>query len=145
MRRLILSAVMIVTALTFTLDANAQNEKKEVMQKKTERTTKLTKRGDVKKVDAMTAARVYRGPLCPFQVIDIFEKEGLQKYEASFILKFLQNVVNTYINNRVLLSDGTEGDIIYINQASLSRPMIKSGSRFIDLSVHPELFIERIL
>lgn len=95
--------------------------------------------------DAMTAARVYRGPLCPFQVIDIFEKEGLQKYEASFILKFLQNVVNTYINNRVLLSDGTEGDIIYINQASLSRPMIKSGSRFIDLSVHPELFIERIL
>lgn len=56
MRRFILSAVMIVTALIFTLDANAQNEKKEVMQKKTERTTKLAKRGDVKKVDAMTAA-----------------------------------------------------------------------------------------
>ena len=52
MRRFILSAVMIVTALTFTLDANAQNEKKEVMQKKTERTTKLAKRGDVcKKAD----------------------------------------------------------------------------------------------
>ena len=34
MRRFILSAVMIVTALTFTLDANAQNEKKEVIQKK---------------------------------------------------------------------------------------------------------------
>lgn len=95
--------------------------------------------------DAMTAARVYRGPLCPFQVIEIFEKEGLQKYEASFILKFLQNVVNTYINNRVLLSDGTVGDIVYINQSALSRPMIKSGSRFIDLSVHPELYIEKIL
>ena len=60
--------------------------------------------------DAMTAARVYRGPLCPFQVIDIFEKEGLQKYEASFILKFLQNVVNTYINNRVLLSEEALAD-----------------------------------
>ena len=95
--------------------------------------------------DAMTAARVYRGPLCPFQVIDIFEKEGFQKYEASFILKFLQNVVNTYINNRVLLSDGTVGDIVYINQSALSRPMIKSGSRFIDLSAHPELYIEKIL
>lgn len=95
--------------------------------------------------DAMTAARVYRGPLCPFQVIDIFEKEGLQKYEAAYILKFLENVVMTYMNNRVRLSDGTEGDIVYINHAHLSRPMIKSGGRFIDLSVTPELYIEEII
>lgn len=95
--------------------------------------------------DAMTAARVYRGPLCPFQVIEIFEKEGLQKYEAAFILKFLENVVNTYMNNRVLLSDGTEGDIVYINHAILSKPMIKTESGFVDLSQHPELSIEKIL
>lgn len=95
--------------------------------------------------DAMTATRVYRGPLCPFKVIDIFEKEGLQKYEAAYILKFLENVVMTYMNNRVRLTDGTEGDIVYINHAHLSRPMIKSGKRFIDLSVVPELSIEEIL
>lgn len=95
--------------------------------------------------DAMTAARVYRGPLCPFKVIDIFEKEGLQKYEAAYILKFLENVVMTYMNNRVRLSDGTEGDIVYINHAHLSRPMIRSGGRFIDLSAVPELSIEEIL
>ena len=95
--------------------------------------------------DAMTAARVYRGPLCPFQVIDIFEKEGLQKYEAAYILKFLENVVMTYMNNRVRLSDGTQGDIVYINHAHLSRPMIKAGDRFIDLSTSPNLSIEQIL
>lgn len=95
--------------------------------------------------DAMTAARVYRGPLCPFQVIDIFEKEGLQKYEAAYILKFLENVVMTYMNNRVRLSDGTEGDIVYINHAHLSRPMIKSGDKFIDLTAKPELYIEQII
>ncbi|MBQ1173237.1 MAG: HD-GYP domain-containing protein [Lachnospiraceae bacterium] len=95
--------------------------------------------------DAMTAARVYRGPLCPFQVIEIFEKEGLQKYEAAFILKFLENVVNTYMNNRVMLSDGTEGDIVYINHATLSKPMIKTENGFVDLSQHPELSIEKIL
>lgn len=95
--------------------------------------------------EAMTAARVYRGPLCPFQVIDIFEKEGLQKYEAAYILKFLENVVMTYMNNRVRLSDGTEGDIVYINHAQLSRPMIKSGQKFIDLSILPDLYIEQII
>lgn len=95
--------------------------------------------------EAMTAARVYRGPLCPFQVIDIFEREGLQKYEAAYILKFLENVVMTYMHNRVRLSDGTEGDIVFINHARLSRPMIKAEGRFIDLTKAPELYIAQIL
>ena len=74
-----------------------------------------------------------------------FEKEGLQKYEAAFILKFLENVVNTYMNYRVLLSDGTEGDIVYINHATLSKPMIKTEDGFVDLSQHPDLSIEKII
>lgn len=95
--------------------------------------------------DAMTAARVYRGPLCPFQVIEIFEKEGLQKYDAAYILKFLENVVNTYMNNRVLLSDGRQGDIVFINHEVLSKPMVKIDGEFVDLAAHKDLSIEKIL
>jgi len=43
--------------------------------------------------DAMTAARVYRGPLCPFRVIEIFEQEGFEKYDIEYLLTFLENVV----------------------------------------------------
>ena len=95
--------------------------------------------------DAMTAARVYRGPLCPFSVIEIFEKEGLQKYETQYILCFLENVVLTYMNNRVRLSNGLEGDIVYINRQILSKPMVKCGDQFIDLSVEKELYITEII
>lgn len=95
--------------------------------------------------DAMTAARVYRGPLCPFSVIEIFEKEGLQKYETEYILCFLENVVLTYMNNRVRLSNGLEGDIVYINRQILSKPMIKCGDQFIDLSVEKEISIVEII
>ncbi|MCR5655168.1 MAG: HD-GYP domain-containing protein, partial [Lachnospiraceae bacterium] len=88
--------------------------------------------------DAMTAARVYRGPLCPFQAIELFEKEGLQKYEAKYIMTFLENVVMTYMNNRVRLSDGREGDIVFINKSMYSRPMLKSpDGAFIDLAKEP--------
>lgn len=95
--------------------------------------------------DAMTAARVYRGPLCPFSVIEIFEKEGLQKYETKFILCFLENVVLTYMNNRVRLSNGLKGDIVYINRQILSKPMVKCGDQFIDLSVEKDISIVEIL
>ena len=37
--------------------------------------------------DAMTAARSYRAPLCPFQVLSNFEEDGYQKYKTKYIFK----------------------------------------------------------
>ena len=92
--------------------------------------------------DAMTAARVYRGPMCPFTVVEIFEKEGLQCYEPEYILCFLENVVMTFVNNRVKLSNGLIGDIVYINKQHLSKPMVQCGNQFIDLSQEKDVSIE---
>lgn len=92
--------------------------------------------------DAMTAARVYRGPLCPFKVIGIFEAEGLQKYDSHYILTFLEHVATTYMNNRVRLNNGLEGDVVFMNKNQYSRPMIRCGDKFVDLSKEPELYIE---
>ena len=95
--------------------------------------------------DAMTSARVYRGPMCPFKVIDIFENEGLQKYDTHYIMTFLENIVNTYMLNRVKLNDGRVGDVVFVNRASLARPTIKCAHEFIDLSAEPSLYIEAII
>lgn len=96
--------------------------------------------------DAMTSARVYRGAMCPFKVIEIFENEGLSKYDTRFLLTFIENVLNTYIQTRVRLSDGRTGEVIMINKQSLSRPLIRSGSGYIDLSKEPDaVYIEEII
>ena len=95
--------------------------------------------------DAMTSARVYRGPLCPFRVIEIFESEGFQKYDVEYLLVFLENVVNTYIQNRCRLSDNREGDIIYINKDKLSRPIVQCGSQYVNLMDYPNLTITELL
>ncbi|WP_026491534.1 HD-GYP domain-containing protein [Butyrivibrio sp. XPD2002] len=95
--------------------------------------------------DAMTSARVYRDPLCPFIAIEMFESEGLQKYDTNAIMTFLQNIVNTYLLNRVRLNDGREGEIIFINRDHLSKPTIKIDNDYLDLSQHSNLYIEEIL
>lgn len=95
--------------------------------------------------DAMTAARCYRGPMCPFHVIEIFEAEGFQKYDVEYLLTFMENVVNSYIRSRCRLSDGREGDIIYINKEKLSRPIIQCGTDYINLAETPALSIAEIL
>ena len=96
--------------------------------------------------DAMTAARVYRGPLCPFKVVSIFEAEGFQKYNSRLILTFLEHVCQTYINNRVKLSDGTIGDIIMLNRNSLSKPVIKTlDGEVINLEEKRDITIESLI
>lgn len=95
--------------------------------------------------DAMTAERVYRGSLCPFKVISIFEEEGLQKYDPEYILTFLERVVDTYINNNVRLSDGRIGTIVFVNHTKLSLPMISIDGKIVDLSKENGITIEEIL
>ena len=98
--------------------------------------------------DAMTAARVYRGPMCPFKVIAIFEDEGLQKYDSHLILTFLENIGQTYLNNRVMLNDGRQGDIVLIHRDAVSRPLIKlTDGNFVDLEKENrnKLYIESLV
>lgn len=95
--------------------------------------------------DATTSARVYRDALCPFKSISIFEQEGLQKYDPKYIMTFLENVVNTYLLNDVLLNNGLRGTIVYINKEKLSAPTIKTEHGFIDLYLHPDIQIEALI
>lgn len=95
--------------------------------------------------DAMTSARIYRGSQCPFTAIELFEQEGLCKYDPRFIMVFLQHIVNSYLQNRVRLSDGREGTIVYINSKFLSRPLVKCGDDVVDLSTNMKLSIDAII
>lgn len=94
--------------------------------------------------EAMTAKRVYRGPLSPFTVIKNFEEDGLKQYNPKFLMCFLEHVVNSYVNCKVVLSNGQEGDIVYINKVRLSKPLIKTKDDFIDLSKNTNISIEKV-
>lgn len=107
--------------------------------------------------DAMTSERVYRKAMCPFSVIKAFEDEGIQKYELKYILTFLENVANSYLNHRVSLTNGLEGNVIFINKDDYSRPVVMTEDNQIinlqeqyyknimDLSANKNISIETII
>lgn len=95
--------------------------------------------------DAMTSPRVYRGPTCPFDVIQIFEEEGFQKYDSRYILTFLRRIAESYLNERIKLSDGRTGKLIYINVHALSRPVVMVDGKAIDLRKEKDLKIIEIM
>lgn len=95
--------------------------------------------------DAMTADRVYRGALCPFDVLAVIERDAYSKYNPDFAFTFLKNVSASYLHNNVLLSDGREGEIVLINNNAISRPIVQCDNEFIDLSKNHDITIISII
>lgn len=95
--------------------------------------------------DAMTSDRVYRAAICPFDVIHMFEREGLEKYDTSFLLPFLEKAVQAYINAEVHLSTDKIGRVVMINRDELSRPVVQVGNDFYDLSEDDDISIDKII
>ena len=96
--------------------------------------------------DALTAARVYRGPICPLEVIGIFQSEGLTIYDPGYLMTFLDQIMYSYLNYTVSLSTGETGRIILMQRNSLDKPVIAlSGNRFLDLRDEPEISITGIV
>lgn len=92
--------------------------------------------------DALTANRVYRGPICPVEVIGILQREGLTVYDTKYLLTFLDQIMYSYLNYTVKLSNGEIGRIILMQRNQLNKPVIAlSGDRFIDLREEPDLNI----
>lgn len=96
--------------------------------------------------EAMTSYRSYRDPLCPFKVIEIFEKDGYGKYDTAFYMTFLERMVEEYIGKEVQLNDGTICTVLLINKQHYSKPMVKTqDEQYIDLSSKTELYISSLI
>ncbi len=95
--------------------------------------------------DAMTTDRPYRPAICPFEVIHMFEREGLVKYDVKFLLQFLEKAAHAYVNTKVKLSTGETGRVIMINRKELSKPVVKVGDKYYDLSTETSIRIQNII
>lgn len=95
--------------------------------------------------DAMTSNRRYRQAICPFDVVENFERDGFLKFDPKFLMVFLERIVESYLHTIVRLSDGREGEVVLINKLSLSRPVIRIGNHFVDLSREHNLMIDAII
>lgn len=95
--------------------------------------------------EAMTANRVYRSAMCPFDVIARIEEEGFMHFETEYLLVFLQNIVDTYLNSKVTLSNGEKAEIVLINRQQGSRPLVLTTSgRAIDLTKDKSITITEV-
>lgn len=81
----------------------------------------------------------------PLHIIEYFQKEGYDLFESNVLLPLIEKTSETYLHNKVILTNGVEGEIIMLNPKEKNRPLIRTPYGFIDLSMERGLEIVKIL
>lgn len=96
---------------------------------------------------AMTSERVYRDRKSAFKVIELITEEEFGKYNINVVDALYKLVGNLSIGMGVRLTDGKEGEVIFIHLDTKLRPILKMNedNTILNLSTNRHLAIEKVL
>ena len=94
---------------------------------------------------AITSRRVYKDKDSPLRAADCLRRESFSSLDPYITQIFLKNISKFYVGNKVLLSNGTTGVIVYIHPQDETKPMVKVGEEFIDFQKEQDVEILDII
>jgi len=94
---------------------------------------------------AITSDRVYQIKSSSFVAAEVVKGMAFDELDPKIANLFLKRISEHYVGNKVLLSTGEEGEVIYLNKFSINKPLIKVGDRFIDLTMQSDISIKDVL
>lgn len=95
--------------------------------------------------DAVNSDRVYKKGTDPFTALQILHNESLGKLDYKFCKIFIDNIINYYTGEEVLLNTNKVCKIIQINVNDLCHPLLFDGSEFIDLKLESDLYVKNLI
>lgn len=96
---------------------------------------------------AMTSHRLYREKQSPFKVLELIQQEYFGEFDIQAINALSIGIINFSIGNKVKLSNGQLAEILFIDEKSPTRPVIKENETndIIDLAKNRQLFIDEVV
>lgn len=94
---------------------------------------------------AMSSKRPYHDALPFYEVVSQMRKGFFGELDPHIVNVFLKNMIRNLIGQKVMLTDGQWGEVIYINPHDDMHPLVKIDQNFIDLSKERQVHIREII
>lgn len=96
---------------------------------------------------AMTSQRQYRRKQSPFKVLELLQQDSFGKYDISAIKALASGIMNFSVGSKVKLSDGQIAQVLFNEEKSPTRPLIKldESGEIIHLERYRQIYIEEVL
>ena len=101
--------------------------------------------GIIDTFDAITADRIYQKGSSPFEAIKLFHKGSIGAFDYKLVNIFLNKIPNYFVNEKVLLNDGREAEVVFINPRHPDQPVININGDYIDLYKNSSIEIEKLI
>lgn len=95
---------------------------------------------------ALTTDKTYRSGVPPFQVLEMIRYGEFGKFDLIVVDVLMTSIAQISIGSKVLLSNYLSGEVIFMNQQNITRPIVKliDSEDMINLEQRRDLFIEEI-
>jgi len=94
---------------------------------------------------AMSSKRPYHEPLSFHEIVNQMTDGKFGVLNPQIISVFIENLMKRLVGKQVLLTDGREGEVVYINPHNIETPLIKLADYFLDLSQERNIHIKSII
>ncbi len=94
---------------------------------------------------AMSSRRPYHEPLSFHEIVSQMSQGRFGALDPHIISLFIENMMKRLVGKQVLLTDGREGEVVYINPHNIETPLIKLADYFLDLSLERDIHIKSII
>ncbi len=105
--------------------------------------TKIVAIADI--YDALTSERVYKAKQTPFDTFKHIIDLGYGKIDVLILRKFLSNIASFYTGEKVRMSNGEIGEIVFVPPHNIIYPIVKVDEMYHDLSKKPDYKIIEII
>jgi len=96
--------------------------------------------------DAMVSKRIYKPKSCPFDVLSTLDTSFYGSLDQELVYVFKINAIRAFVGSHVKLSNGQEGEVLFIDPAFPSRPLVRLYSgNVVSLTENPKIKVTEML
>ena len=95
--------------------------------------------------DTYTMAENGKEGMSPLEALNYMYDTSYIKFDTDMLLRFIEHMLQNFIQYEVLLSDGRKGRIVMGNKTAPARPLVQVAGGFVDLSSNKDITIVEMI
>ncbi|MBE6062664.1 MAG: HD domain-containing protein [Clostridium butyricum] len=96
-------------------------------------------------LDVLNSNKDLKDSCGPFRALNEIKEKSLNELDYNYSMIFLNHILNFYIGEEVILSNGEKAKILQMNVNDIEKPLLLKDDEFIDLAKNKDIYVKELV